>query len=319
MKLRLAVGMMGWTAVTGAAWAQTTPALGNVSLADATVQGQGATSADATGSMALAGGLAELRGSSIVTARAGRNAEVHLARGGTVRVCQTSVLHAARSTGDALFLALDRGAIELHMKAEANDLVLTPDLRFTLASAGPLDLEVRVSRNGDTCVDNRGHKAPVLQITDSFGEASYQIKANQHVLFEHGSLREVVDRESTPCGCPPESEPGVSIAEAMLNGKGPVTPKQAAAAYPFPVAQSEGLAEPEPVAAEAPSGGTHVQVGATLAYDPAAPKAAETESAGVPATAGATAVVEPAPAVPAAVHGNPFAAIGSFFKRLFVR
>ncbi len=310
MKLRLALGMMGWVVVAGGAGAQTTPAMGSVSLADASVQ-----STEATSPGLPAGGVAELRGSSVVTARAGRNAELHLARGGTVRVCQTSVLHAARSTGDAVFLALDRGAIELHMKAEANDLVLTPDLRFTLASAGPLDLEVRVSRNGDTCVDNRGHRAPVLQITDSFGEASYQVKANQHVLFEHGSLREVVDRETTPCGCPPESEPGVSVAEALLSGKGPVTPKQAAAAYPFPVAQSEGLAEPEPVAAESPSGGTHVQVGATLAYDPGAPKVAE-ESAGMPTAA---AVVQPATAVPGEPHRSAFAAVGSFFRRLFVR
>ncbi len=313
MKVRHAAGIMVWVAAMSAAWAQTTPVLGTVSLADATVQNSGG--ASGASSETLVGGVAELRGSSLVTARAGRNAEVHLARGGTVRVCQTSVLHAARSTGDALFLALDRGAIELHMKAEASDLVLTPDLRFTLASAGPLDLEVRVSRNGDTCVDNRGHKAPMLQITDAFGEASYQIKPNQHVLFEHGSLREVVDRESTPCGCPPASEPGVSVAEAMLSGKGSVTSKGDAAAYPFPAAQSEGLAEPEPVAAETPSGGTHVQVGATLAYDPGIPKPVEAESAGVLAPA----AVEPAQEAPVEVHRSAFAAVGNFFRRLFVR
>ena len=252
-----------------------------------------------------------------MTAHPGRNAEVTLARGGTVRVCQTSVLHAARSVGDALFLALDRGAMEVRTKAEANDIVLTPDLRFTLASAGSLDLQMRVSRNGDTCVENRGRKAPIVNITDSFGEASYQIQPNQHVLFEHGSLREVVDRETTPCGCPPETQPGVSIAEAMLSAKGPVTPTQAAAAHPFPAAQSEGLAEPEPVAPETPSGGTHVQVGATLAYDPSAPKVAEPNSTDAAASAAPT--VEPASAAVVPVHHNPFSSTGNFFKRLFVR
>ena len=311
MKIRLATGMICWAALCSA-WAQSTPQpVGTVSLADAKVQGSGGAS------VVLTGGRAELRGSSIVTANAGRNAEVTLARGGTVRVCQTSVLHAARSVGDALFLALDRGAMEIRMKAEADDIVLTPDLRLTLASAGPLDLQMRVSRNGDTCVENRGHKAPLINITDSFGEASYQIKPNQHVLFEHGSLRDVVDRETTPCGCPPETPPGVSIAEAVLSAKGSITPKQAEAAHPFPAAQSEGLAEPEPVAPETPSGGTHVQVGATLAYDPAAPKTAEPESAGEPMPVAAAA--EPAPPVPAPVHHNPFAAVGNFFKRLFVR
>ena len=306
---RLAM-MTGWSAVMASAWSQSPPQpVGTVSLADATVEGSGGTS------IVAVGGRAELRGSSIVTAHPGRNAEVTLARGGTVRVCQTSVLHAARSVGDALFLALDRGAMEIRMKAEANDIVLTPDLRFTLALAGPLDLQMRVSRNGDTCVENRGRKAPIVNITDSFGEASYQIQPNQHVLFEHGSLREVVDRETTPCGCPPEMQPGVSIAEAMLSAKGPVTPTQAAAAHPFPVAQSEGLAEPELVAPETPSGGTHVQVGATLAYDPTAPKTADSASAEAPEPV--PAAVQPAPATP--VHHNAFAAVGNFFKRLFVR
>ena len=309
MKVWPVAVMMGWAATGVPAWTQATlQPVGTVSLADATVEGSGGTS------IVAVGGRAELRGSSIVTAHPGRNAEVTLARGGTVRVCQTSVLHAARSTGDALFLALDRGAMEIRMKAEASDIVLTPDLRFTLMAAGPLDLQMRVSRNGDTCVENRGHKAPLINITDSFGEANYQIQPNQHVLFEHGSLREVVDRETTPCGCPPETQPGVSIAEAVLSAKGPVTPTQAAAAHPFPAAQSEGLAEPEPVAPESPSGGTHVQVGATLAYDPTAPKTAESDGAGAAAP-----TVEPASAVEPPVHHNPFSAVGNFFRRLFVR
>ncbi len=312
MKVWQVLVTMGWAAAAGAVSAQVTPQpVGTVSLADATVQGSGGQK------VVLAGGRAELSGSSIVTANPGRNAEVTLTRGGTIRVCQTSVLHAARSAGDALFLALDRGAMEIRMKAEANDIVLTPDLRFTLESAGSLELEMRVSRNGDTCVENRGHKAPVINITDSFGEASYQIKPNQHVLFEHGSLREVVDRETTPCGCPPEAKPGVSIAEALLSAKGPVTPTEAAAAHPFPAAQSEGLAEPEPVAPETPSGGTHVQVGATLAYDPTAPKAVEPESAGAPAPEAVG--TSPTPPVAAQTHHNPFAAVGDFFMRLFVR
>lgn len=316
MKVWQGTVLIGWAAAMCPAWSQSARPVGTVSLVDATVQSSTGTG---PGGPAIVGtgDRAELTGSTVVTARAGRNAEVSLTRGGTVRVCQTSVLHTAQSVGDAVFLALDRGAMEIRMKAEANDIVLTPDLRFTLSSAGPLDLQMRVSRNGDTCVENRGHKAPLLNITDSFGEASYQLKPNQHVLFEHGSLREVVDHETTPCGCPPETQPGVSIAEALLSAKGPVTPKQAEAAHPFPAAQSEGLAEPEPVAPETPSGGTHVQVGATLAYDPTTPKAAESASAGAPGSG--TVAEEPAPAPPVPVHHNPFAAVGDFFKRLFVR
>ena len=80
---------------------------------------------------------------------------------------------------------------------------MTPDLRFTVRNAGPLDLRLRVARNGDTCVENRGPVAPTLAVSDPFGEAMYELAAGQHVLFEHGSLHEVVDHETSPCGCPP--------------------------------------------------------------------------------------------------------------------
>ena len=45
-------------------------------------------------------------------------------------------------------LALDRGAFEVKMNATANDVVLTPDLRFAVRGGGPLDLYLRVTRNG---------------------------------------------------------------------------------------------------------------------------------------------------------------------------
>ena len=79
---------------------------------------------------------------------------------------------------------------------------MTPDLRFTVRNAGPLDLRLRVARNGDTCVENRGPGAPTLAVSDPFGESMYEVAPDQHVLFEHGSLHEVVDNETTPCGCP---------------------------------------------------------------------------------------------------------------------
>ena len=124
-------------------------------------------------------------------------------------------------------LALDRGAIEVQMAATTRDVVMTPDLRFTMRGDGPLDLQLRVTRNGDTCVENRGTKAPVLNVADQFGEATYELRAGQHVLFEHGSLKEVVDHESSACGCPPE--PTMSVADALLHPGAPGAAGDAAA------------------------------------------------------------------------------------------
>ena len=287
-----------------------TQSIGNVAFADATV-----TSSDRH-IVEVTGGRAELTGSSTVTAKA-RTAEVALTRGGSVRLCPTSGLHLAQSADTSLLLALDRGAMEIHMKANATDIVMTPDLRFVMAASGPLDLRMRVTRNGDTCVENRGRKAPALNISDVFGDATYQVKPGQHVLFEHGSLHEVVDRETTPCGCPEEEKPGVPIADALLHGgPGTVTPKQAETSHPFPAAISDGLAQPTPVPAEAP-GGTHVQVASSLNYDGADVAHAVPK----PVVALAPQATLPVARVESATQEKrgPLRSIGRFFRRIFAR
>jgi hypothetical protein len=256
--------------------------------------------ATVSGELTVTGDRASLSGSSVVTAL-DRTAVVTLARGGSVDVCQTSSLHITGSS-DALMLALDRGALELHLKANSGDVLLTPDLRFTFGGGGPLDLRLRVVRNGDTCVESRGRKAPVLHIGDQFGEQSYELKPNQHVLFEHGSLKEVDDHEEVPCGCPPP-EPGTTLADALLSGK--PTPQ---GQHPFPAAVSEGLAEPTPPPAETP-GETHTQISASLTYNAASPVTP------VAAEPPPTAMPQPT-APPPAPHGFAYA-VGHFFRRIF--
>lgn len=287
-------------------------ALGSVAVTDATVTGA------PNEAFQLVSGKAQLNASATVTARPGHNAQVDLNRGGSVLVCQTTALHLTAAQDNSLLLALDRGAMEIRMKASAHDVVITPDLRFTVASAAPLDLQMRVTFNGDTCVENRGRKAPVLNISDSFGESAYLLKPGQHVMFEHGSLKTVMDRETTPCGCPPQERPGTSLADAILTGgqTTPVTPQQAAAIHPFPTAQSDGLATPPAAEPETP-GERHVQVASTLAFDPAGTIDKQPEAGAITAIAPTPA---PAPPMVETKHkSNPLAAIGRFFKRLFVR
>ena len=279
--------------------------IGSVALADADVANAGG------GITRAADGRVILNGRNTVTAK-DHTAVVKLERSGEIRVCRSTGVHLSQAADDSLLLGIDRGAMEIHTRAQAGDVVTTPDLRFTANETGTFELSLRVTMNGDTCVDNHGRKSPTLNITDAFGEASYQVRPGQHVLFEHGNLREVVDRETTPCGCPPDPDKSMSLADAALaggtNGK-PVTPAQAAAAHPFPVAESEGLAEVSPPATEAP-GQTHVQVSTTLAFDPDAPKPVEAPPP-APAPSGST-------AAPAKKAGF-FASVGHFFKRIFAR
>jgi hypothetical protein len=267
--------------------------------------------AEVAGASDVLNGQAVLTGSASVTAR-DHTASITLGRGGSVRVCQTSALHVTESKSAELaaplLFSLDRGAIEIQTNSAVNDSIMTPDLRFTIVNRGPLDLRLRIARNGDTCVENRGPSAPTLDISDPFGESLYQVAAGQHVLFEHGSLHEVVDHETSSCGCP---EPkGMSMADAILASNGtpplaaptpaapapimttaatpiqPVRPTElqtaaqsaaqaariaadrAAAQHPFPEAISEGLAPPAEIP-PAPPGQTHVQITDTLSYNAA--------------------------------------------------
>ncbi len=274
--------------------------------------------ADVSGTPDVMDGHAVLAGSVAVTAK-DHTAPITLGRGGTLRVCQTSVLHLtqSRATPSAaqlaspLLLSLDRGAIEVRMQATPTDALMTPDLRFTIRAAGPLDLRLRVARNGDTCVENRGPGAPTLAVSDPFGGSSYQVNSGQHVLFEHGSLREVVDQEATACGCP---EPGISLADALVasgsGGKSSTPAAKASAQHPFPAAVSEGLA-PTPEVPQAPPGEVHTQVSETMTYNATQPAAPTPPP--VVASPGVAGEVSP-PQRRGVRH-----AIGHFFKRIFGR
>jgi len=248
--------------------------------------------ADATGVSDVFDGQAVLTGSAGVTAK-DHTAPITLGRGGTVRVCQTSVLHLTESKTPVepapLLFSLDRGAIEIQTAGTPNDAIMTPDLRFSVHNTGPLDLRLRIARNGDTCVDNRGSGAPTLAVSDPFGEAMYEVAAGQHVLFEHGSLHEVVDNETSPCGCPEEK--GMSIADALL-----ARPNATQAPPPQPA--------PPPVAPQ-PAAPTPVLVAAPAVVIPAAvPMAAPAVQPAVPAPV-AVSVAAPVVSVPPAVSSAP--------------
>jgi len=242
-----------------------------------------------TGGLEVKGDRARLMSNTSVTAY-DHTAQVKLERGGEVLVCATSEFHLLHSgTGNALLFGLDRGAIEIHTPTEGQDVILTPDIRFSVEAKGTYDLRMRVTRDGDTCVENAGKKAPVLMLNDAFSRASYRLMAGQHVLFERGNLHEVVDNEKSPCGCP-----GSEKTEHIAENASAAT--KAAAANPFPAAESEGLAPTQPVA-NSPVGEKDTQVSTTLAYTPGGgtpPSAVESpeqiEADGLPAPVAAPVV-----------------------------
>ena len=289
-----------------------------------------------SGAMEIANGQAIIASSGTITA-GDATAKVILPGKGELRLCSTTTVHLSRERtganavaapaassasnpagvassrpGEAaaasspLMIAFDRGALEASFTTgKYSDVLLTPDFRILISGPGQADVRIRVSPQGDTCVENRGANAPYVTVGSQLEDGIYRVQPDQRVLFEHGSLREVVDHEAEPCGCPP---PPVSIAAA-----GPGTVGQQAGTA-FPLAQSEGLA-PAPAPAPVPSGEVHTQVTVPLAYNGANP-APLTPPAAPQAAAPQAAPAQPAPP-PKPPSKNVFHRIGHFFSKMF--
>ncbi len=259
--------------------------------------------AEVTGALQVYNGRAFIANNGAITAGLATT-QVTLPYRGTLRVCaSTTVKLAADSSVPAgetpgLMIAMERGAIEASFATGRNsDILLTPDFRILIGSPGTVDVKVRLGANGDTCVENAGTNAPYVLVTSVFDGASYRVQPGQRVMFQHGSLHDVVDQEKEPCGCPPAEKGGNE----------------------FPLAQSEGLAptlHPAPVT-EGPRGQA-AQTTDALTYNAAdhQPKPAETTPPATAPPAGSTASAPVAKPAPQKKHGF-FHSVGRFFKRVF--
>jgi hypothetical protein len=278
-----------------------------------------------SGSLEVANGKAAIGNNGSITA-GDKTATVSLARGGQLHLCASTTMHlttdrSIAQDSSALMLAVDRGAIEASYKpGKYSDVLLTPDLRVLVSGPGDADLKMRVSPKGDTCIDNHGDNAPYVTVTSQFEGGVYRVKPNQRVLFEHGSLQQVVDNESEPCGCPSAT----SVAVASNNGKPVGGPSSTPADTAFPLAESEGLKPPPapPSQPVVPVGQPHAQVEVPLTYNgeanqvtpPSTPPPAPAEPPS-PTASQATSTVPVEQKT--ASSGGFFHHIGHFFARLF--
>jgi hypothetical protein len=184
---------------------------------------------------------------------------------------------------------MDHGAVEASFATGRNsDILLTPDFRILIGGPGAAEVKVRLGQDGDTCVDNAGVNAPYVLVTSVFDGSDFRVQPGQRVMFERGSLHDVVDNEKEPCGCPP--------GEAKGNE--------------FPLAQSEGLAptpKPAPNAVTLSPGGAPQQVAEPLVYKSKVPAAQ-------PAAEAAPAPANPATMTPPAKKRSK---LGQFFRKLF--
>lgn len=169
---------------------------------------------------------------------------------GTLLVCAYTTVKLTADTSvpqgevPGLMMAMEHGALEMSFavgRANAHnaDMLLTPDFRILVGGQGPADVKVRLGPKGDTCIDNPGANAPYVVVSSVFEGGAYRVQPGQRVMFQHGSLHEVVDEEKEPCGCPPPEPKGNEFPLAQSEGLAPL-------AKPAPDAENDGT--PAPVA-----------------------------------------------------------------------
>ena len=260
--------------------------------------------AEVTGALQVNSGRALIVANGAITAGS-QSTRVTLPYRGTLLICAYTIVKLAADSNvpagqvPSLMIAMDHGAVEMSLATSRDsDVLLTPDFRILIAGPGAAELKVRLGPQGDTCVDNAGANAPYVLVSSVFDGGAYRVQAGQRVMFQHGSLHEVVDQEKESCGCPPAEPKGNE----------------------FPVAQSEGLAPmPKPVPAPTSEEPASTQPSvAALVYNSAehAPKTAPLpESASAPVANGSANPAAPQPAV----QKKPgfLKKVGRFFRRIF--
>jgi hypothetical protein len=206
-----------------------------------------ATDASVKGSVILAAsGTSVLSGSSIQAG--GQAATLKLERGGNVLVCPgTRLSVAASQSGRELMFSLNSGNLEMNYPLGASaDTLLTPDLRLLMPGPGTVHVAVHVTPQGDTCVQSLPWNAAAVVVSETMGDATYQVKPDEAVLFKGGHLSEAV-RSKHNCGCPVAPPAQVAKAAPPPPVEFKPSPPVAQSAKPLPTPSPE-----EHVAVEAP-------------------------------------------------------------------
>lgn len=226
-----------------------------------------AADAGVKGSVILAStGTTVLSGSTIAAGT--RSATLKLERGGSLIVCPGTNLSVTSSqSGRELMLSVNSGNLELNYPIGASaDAVLTPDLRLMVPGPGHVHAAVRIGAGGDTCVQSLPGNDSAIVVSETMGDATYQIRPAQSVLFKGGHVTDATaSRESCTCPLPPPTQ----VAEA--------TPSKPIA--PVAVASTTSQASHTPL----PSSAAGVELPANVAASNLAPVSTPPPSTSAPA------------------------------------
>lgn len=161
-----------------------------------------ASDASVKGAVVLANsGTKVMSGSSISAGE--QTATLKLERGGSMMICpNTSLAVTTSQNGRQLLFSMNAGNLEMDYPiGAASDNLLTPDFRLLMPGPGRVHLAVRVNAKGDTCVQSLASNSSAVVVSEGMGDASYQVKANEAVIFNGGRINGAIPTHET-CGCP---------------------------------------------------------------------------------------------------------------------
>ncbi|MGE0406607.1 MAG: hypothetical protein AB7O65_09920 [Candidatus Korobacteraceae bacterium] len=301
--------------------------VGDLYASDATVRGS---------VLLAAGGMKVLSGSSVVAGE--YTALLRLRRGGEVRFCPgTAVSIASTQPGRNLMVGMSTGQIEVNYRLEDSfnsaDALVTPDFRILLEGPGDFRFAFGADNKGNTCVRSLPGNTGSAVVTELMGDASYQVRPQEEILFRAGKLAQRQRALPSDCGCPepppvlragnvqpetplPGAVPGgypvtAQIAEPANAPRTPAPPPEIHLQVDVPFVFSAGPAEPADV------GQAQVEIVSLLPIRPT-PRFRMEVVAPPEIPAEPVAVAQQAPAeVPRPRKRSLLGRVGSFFSSIF--
>ena len=237
-------------------------AVGEVYASDASVHG----------AVVLAGGGTRVLSGSTVAAGLSP-ATLKLTRGGEVRVCPGTNVSLATSQARALSMGFSSGAVELHYALAASaDTVQTSDFRLLLAGPGTFHVAVSADQLGNTCVRPLAQNTSSVIVQELFGDAAYQVKADEAIVFRKGRVADPSHDVPPDCGCPVLPDVKRAEAEPSPRRRGDAEEKGQRASTEMAVASAPAAPTP-PTLTSKPAGDAPVEVESPFVFhaDPSVP------------------------------------------------